>query len=1170
MTLSKSIAVKYVAVAVGFAMAVSAFAPGLASADTASDLQAQINSLLATIQALQAQLAATTGSSSTGYTFNTNLTIGSTGADVMNLQKVLNMSADTQVASSGVGSPGNETSYFGALTRAAVIKFQNKYGITPAVGYVGPITRAKLNSMNTVVVGPSLPTGGGLSIVAGSQPANSLAPTSAARIPFTTVILTAGASDVTVNSITVERTGLGVDAVFGGVVLLKSDGTQIGIAKTLNSNHQANVGEPFVIPAGTSQTVTIAGNMAASLSAYAGQVVGLNVVAVNTSASVSGSLPIGGAMHTINASLTLGSVTIAASSYDPGTSQSKEIGTTGYKFSGIRVTAGSAEQVKLWSIRWNQSGSASKDDLSNVMVYVDGTAYPTTVSVDGKYYSANFSGGLLIDKGLAKDIYVQGDITGSGSAGRTIKFDLYKTTDLYVSGVTYGYGITPPAGSNSVVTCSTSQACGNFTTGTPWFQANIVTVSAGTVTSIGKATSVAAQNIAVNVPNQVLGGFQTDIKGEPISVQSLAFTIATTGSWTSSTGITSITIVNQNGAVIAGPIDEASTCTTGCTITFTDTITFPLGISTYTIKGKIPTGAPNGATVIVSATPSSGWTSVTGQTTGNTISLSANGAFSMNTMTVKSAALTVTVSATPSAASIVPGGRVTFANYQFDASASGEDVRLGAIPFYYNGSSQSFAADETIMTSCQVYDGATPLNTGSNVVNPSTTVATSTALSQTFTFDQQLTIAKGVVKTLRLECNVASSAHANSQMQWGLLSTSDPTVTGVTSGASVSETLTSNNGQVMTVATGSFTGSVDPSSPAYKLVAGGSTGVTTGVIKFRATNESVNLSKIGLALTAVTAGNSANVAQNLGTVYLYNSSGGLIGTATFTGSNTTATSTLNSTLLLPKDTDVLVTVKADFQDVGTGLTGVEGDLVKIDPTNAEGSGLSSGNTLTVSAITAGVAGVRLFNTFPTIALESLSSTGIGDGRLMRFKVTADSAGDVGIFRFTFTLATTTLAVTNVGLFGYTDSGYSTAMSGNFAVGGTSSGGQIDENLATSTCSNGAVNMTNASSTCASTGSLTTLDFQTASNPVEVPAGQTRYFELRGSIGANATGASVVTKMLADSSAATSTANGTTLATSNFVWSPNATSTAVFSSVDWTTGYGIVGFPTSGLLQSRSY
>ena len=52
--ITKSIATKYVAVAVGFAMTVSAFMPALASADTASDLQAQINSLLATIQSLQA------------------------------------------------------------------------------------------------------------------------------------------------------------------------------------------------------------------------------------------------------------------------------------------------------------------------------------------------------------------------------------------------------------------------------------------------------------------------------------------------------------------------------------------------------------------------------------------------------------------------------------------------------------------------------------------------------------------------------------------------------------------------------------------------------------------------------------------------------------------------------------------------------------------------------------------------------------------------------------------------------------------------------------------------------------------------------------------------------------------------------------------------------------
>ena len=336
--------------AIGFVGAVTAISfamtPIIASAATVAELQAMIASLSAQLAALSGGTAST----GAGYTFNTNLTVGSKGTDVMNLQKTLNMSADTKLAGTGAGSPGMETSTFGPATKAAVIKFQIKNGITPAVGYVGPITRAKLNTMGGVVVTPpvtppvtpGLPQGGALTVTAGTQPANSLAPQSASRVPFTTVTLTAGANDVTVNSITVQRVGLAANAVFSGVVLLKSDGMQIGVAKTLNSSDQATVGEPWVIKAGTSQTLTVAGNMAASLSGYSGQVAGLNVVAVNTSASVSGSLPISGAQHTINSSLSLGTATVALSSYDPNSAQTKEIGVTGYNFSGVRVTTGSS------------------------------------------------------------------------------------------------------------------------------------------------------------------------------------------------------------------------------------------------------------------------------------------------------------------------------------------------------------------------------------------------------------------------------------------------------------------------------------------------------------------------------------------------------------------------------------------------------------------------------------------------------------------------------------------------------------------------------------------------------------------------------------------------------------------------------------------------------------
>ncbi|MBI4692171.1 MAG: peptidoglycan-binding protein [Candidatus Terrybacteria bacterium] len=63
----------------------------------------------------------------------------------------VNKDHDTQIASSGAGSPGNETNYFGSLTEKAVQKFQTKYNITTpddsAYGYMGPKTRAKLGEV---------------------------------------------------------------------------------------------------------------------------------------------------------------------------------------------------------------------------------------------------------------------------------------------------------------------------------------------------------------------------------------------------------------------------------------------------------------------------------------------------------------------------------------------------------------------------------------------------------------------------------------------------------------------------------------------------------------------------------------------------------------------------------------------------------------------------------------------------------------------------------------------------------------------------------------------------------------------------------------------------------------------------------------------------------------
>lgn len=82
-------------------------------------------------KAAAAQAAISGSTSASSYTFNTDLTVGSTGADVTALQNAVGVSP--------------ATGYFGAITKAAVMKWQASAGL-PSTGYFGPLSRAKLNA----------------------------------------------------------------------------------------------------------------------------------------------------------------------------------------------------------------------------------------------------------------------------------------------------------------------------------------------------------------------------------------------------------------------------------------------------------------------------------------------------------------------------------------------------------------------------------------------------------------------------------------------------------------------------------------------------------------------------------------------------------------------------------------------------------------------------------------------------------------------------------------------------------------------------------------------------------------------------------------------------------------------------------------------------------------
>ncbi len=108
-----------------------------AKAATATELQAQIDALMAQISALQGKT--TPAASSAACTFTKALTVGSQGADVKCLQDYLTPKYFTNA--------GGSTGYFGSVTAAAVAAWQTANGVMPAAGYFGPVSQAKYAAM---------------------------------------------------------------------------------------------------------------------------------------------------------------------------------------------------------------------------------------------------------------------------------------------------------------------------------------------------------------------------------------------------------------------------------------------------------------------------------------------------------------------------------------------------------------------------------------------------------------------------------------------------------------------------------------------------------------------------------------------------------------------------------------------------------------------------------------------------------------------------------------------------------------------------------------------------------------------------------------------------------------------------------------------------------------
>ena len=775
-----NIAKKIIATIVGLST-VMMMAPGIAQGTTTEELQAQINALLAQITALQAQLAAAGGTTGgtvpaacVGITLTRNLSKGSTGSDVKCVQALLNTDASTQVAVSGAGSLGNETTYYGSLTVAAVKKFQAKYG-TGSLGTCGVNTRAKMNEILAAGTGTGgttpPPSGAGQDIVslASDTPAAKSIARGAQDVIFAKINFCAASAANTVSKIVISRTGVAQDSDISNVKLY--DGaTQVGSTQAINTTlHQASFASLSVaIPANSCKTLAVKASIAAG--ATAGDTPKMEITSasdITSTIALSGTFPIASNYMTI-AGISVGALNVATTT----PSGNVVAGGTQQGVAGFTLTASGTEGVKLESIKITEVGSSVDTDVANIKLFYQSTQLGSTVpSLTNGAATFDLSAAPLeILAGNSKDLTVYVDIgTATGIKDRTIQFEITDKTHITAYGTNSGGTVVAYGGS------------GNWTTATdPWPQkAAPITINLGSLTvAADSAYAPSSTDYSRGSNDNKIYAFKfTAGANEGIRITQIKFKSAT-GTALLDSDVSNIKLYDVDGTTrikdTAGNDIPAASMVSGF-VTFGSYSTgldttglFDITKSSYKtiiVKADIPSAAATGTNLLgfIINNPTTD-VKADGLASANDIASSLiNGNVTTQVPTtsvlhniIEKGTLTVAGSPSTPAAATYAIGTSNFTIAKFDLTSTGEDIKVTNFNVYFGTSTNATGtdADSADLNNIRLYDGETLLGTDSQI---------SSGYAE---FSVNLTVPKNSTKTLSVVVDIPSGSDAAVLQAW--------------------------------------------------------------------------------------------------------------------------------------------------------------------------------------------------------------------------------------------------------------------------------------------------------------------------------------------------------------------------------------------------------------------
>lgn len=868
------------------------------------------------------------------YQFATNLRLGAVSSDVQNLQKLLNMDAATRVAVSGAGSMGAETFRFGPATMAAVKKFQAANGISPVSGYVGPLTRATLNTICSSTVSNTTPTTNtGSGVVSNNIPVSVLVQKQANAKLAEFVVSGNG----TVTGIELMRTGLSNNATLKNVFLYDGATRLTSGSSVLTDGTIRFTSSSGLFPVSGSKTITVRADIENSTS---GQTVGVAMKSVTmmggTATPVTGA---NGPLFSIS-SASLGGANLTTTSPSP---------------SNTTINAGSMNQT-IWSNNLNVStnaqklhgltlkmiGSAPMNTLANVKLYVDGVERGMSNVNNMGQFVFNMSGSPVMLNTGSHFIELRADVVAG--ANRNFYVALEEATDLMVEDSTLpGTFITPTYLSGNLV---------NILGGT-------VTVNAGSLTINQDTAFNNTTTLVSGATNVKMAAYKFTSYGEDVKVNTLTFSPQFTGAGASTT------MVNVGLYVNGGQVGSNQTATHNTNLVFNNLGTNLLVQSGQTVVVEIRGDVVNGSNLAIVNPQVVQFNLVAGSNNAQGVSssnLASTAGSSGQTLTVASSNVTFAVAAGSANSTKAPNqSGIKIGSFTMQ-TGSAEGVTVTQVAVTIAGTMQP--ANQ--LTNLTVKDGSTVI--GTPIGNPITGVNN---------FSANVSVPMSTTKTFDVYADFGSASAGQTVTPSVGLTIRGNTSNLTTTVAATTGVQTTSNVAVIGVGDITFKAS---SFPAATFLIGGGSNVAVGSFNVKSSGISggvikdVTFTVPSNTVSSITAnGKTAAVVGTTATIY-------------------------DLGLAVPSDAsgvDVPVTVNLVCVNTTASCAGVANSNVTVTwgaTTYNNGSTVVGPFTPTLAVTLTN----KLVSTKPVVTMSAMSSTGLVNGinKIGTFTVAADASGDV--------------------------------------------------------------------------------------------------------------------------------------------------------------------------------